>query len=550
MATPTHAHPPEGDGKAGDSGRRLRCPGQREAEGGALPAPTRARDHPECAPRNAPLRGPPTEIPTQPARGSSPGLPRRPRAAPPALTYPEPRQPEGRGQVGRQARKPASRVAGRSELGPARGIPAERRRPGDGDGDGRPGRSGPGRAGRVRRCPRPVPGPARPGPPGDPRARAPRPRPRPRPGQPGRPTPALRAPGGSTGSVASPSPAPPPRRPLAARGRTCARRRRRRSPAAFAVPAPLRTPHTSLHTASDVTRPSARPRHCGDTASRRRRRRLRPPGGQRGRRAGEGRGGNGASGAARPRASQPLGRARRLAYCGSPRAARSRPSGPTGGARPRRARACARLPAPAPPPPPRARAPRGWPGAPSGRLAHGAVCGARRRQDVPSAPPPPPSFLPRVAQPAVWGRPRHARRRVETGQTRGRPGRWGRRAAGGGGARRAALCATPAAGRARAGRPAPPRRWPRAAPRRAPRGEPAAQTPPPGGGDPAPPLLPRRRPAGAQTSRGPWPPRGLPPRPPCQLPALSPAWRRWGGLSRPPSSGSGPPARALLSDPS
>lgn len=126
--------------------------------------------------------------------------------------------------------------------------------------------------------------------------------PRPRPGPPRIPDAPLRpsAPGQTPGLCALPitpaaaASAPPeaarPSRPLATCGRTCARRRRRRrSPAAFAVPAPLRTPHTSLHTASDVTRPAARPRHCGDTASRRRRRHLRPPGGQRGRRAGEGR---------------------------------------------------------------------------------------------------------------------------------------------------------------------------------------------------------------------------------------------------------------------
>lgn len=67
---------------------------------------------------------------------------------------------------------------------------------------------------------------------------------------------------------------------------------------------------------------------------------------------GRGRGGNEASGAARPRASQPLGRARRLAYCGSRRAAhcrlRARPQ-PRPGRAPGASAAHARAPAPPPP---------------------------------------------------------------------------------------------------------------------------------------------------------------------------------------------------------
>lgn len=159
-----------------------------------------------------------------------------------------------------------------------------------------------------------------------------------------------------------------------------------------------------------------------------------------------------------------------------------------------RARACSRSPAPL------ARTPRCWPGAPSGRLAHGAVCGARLRQDVPSAPPPPPSFLPRVAQPAVWGRPRHARRRVATGQTWGRPGRRAAALRGGGGEKGergqgAAGCTVRDPGswpRPRSGSASSPPQPPRpqlaarprpggglrVAPRRDPRAEPAAQTPP------------------------------------------------------------------------
>ncbi|XP_041514961.1 basic proline-rich protein-like [Microtus oregoni] len=445
--------------------------------------------------------------PRSPSAGSSPGLPRRPGAAPPPSPTPSRGTQGGAGRLGAKPGSPQARVSGRSELEPARGIPAERRRQEDGGEDRRPGLPGPDRSGQVQRHPLPA-DPSR-----DPRGLYPRGTPAARPvpttlpGTPRIPDPPPR-PSATREAPRVLRPPHHPRRHLSVpKSRTPLTSPRDLRPhlcppspplAAFAVPAPLRTPHTALHTASDVTRPSARPRHCGDTASRRRRRRLRPPGGQRGRRAEEGRERSQRRRAAPrqpvPRARAPSGLLWLLAGCAL---TSLRP--PSRGARlapPPRTRVRLLSPAPSP-----ARAPRCWPGAPSGRLAHGAVCGARRRQDVPSAPPPPPSFLPRVAQPAVWGRPRHARRRVETGQTRGRPGCWAAVVAGGGeGAGRGRLhCARPwqlAAPGVRLGHPPNPPSGPqlaarprpggglRAAPRRDPWGEPATQTPPLGAGDP------------------------------------------------------------------
>lgn len=473
----------------------------------------------------------------------------------------------GAGRLGAKPGSPQARVAGRSELGPARGIPAERRRQGDGGDDRRPGLPGPGRSGQVQRHPLPADPSRDPRglyPPWDPR-RAPRARdPARDPTHPGPCTPALRAPGSSTESVASPSPPPPPQCPQRPHAPHVPSR-----PAAAPVPAVAAArpppslcrrrsePHTHRYT-QPLTSPGPRPAHV--TAETR----LPADAAAVSGRPGDSEGGGRRRGRERsqrrraaprqpvPRARAPSGLLWLLAGCAL---TSLRP--PSRGARlapPPRTRGRLLSPAPSP-----ARAPRCWPGAPSGRLAHGAVCGARRRQDVPSAPPPPPSFLPRVAQPAVWGRPRHARRRVETGQTRGRPGRWAavRRARGEGAGRGRLHCARPrqlAAPGVRLGHPPNPPSGPqlaarprpgggpRAAPRRDPWGEPAAQTPPPGAGDPR--ATPPSRPAWRADVAGPLAPVGPPAA--AALPAAG-AEPRLAALGwprpvarRPPSSGTPP----------
>lgn len=158
------------------------------------------------------------EIPTQPVRGKFSGVTSAPQgcATHPLHLPPSRGTQRGAGRLGAKPGSPQARVAGRSELGPARGIPAELRRPGDGGDDRRPGLPGLGRSGQVQRHPLPA------DPSQDPRGLytrgtpAARPVPETPPGTPripDAPTPALRTSGRSRGSVASPSPPPPPQRP-------------------------------------------------------------------------------------------------------------------------------------------------------------------------------------------------------------------------------------------------------------------------------------------------------------------------------------------------
>lgn len=171
--------------------------------------------------------------------------------------------------------------------------------------------------------------------------------PRPRPGPHASRTPhsGPRRPDSPTGSVASPlSPPPPPQRPQRPHAPHVPSR-----PAAAPVPAVAvavarpppslcrrrSEPHTHRYT-QPLTSPGPRPAHVtaetrlpADAAAVSGR-----PGDSEG--GGRGRGGNEASGAARPRASQSLGRARRLAYCGSLLSARFRLRAPL---RPRQRRA-------------------------------------------------------------------------------------------------------------------------------------------------------------------------------------------------------------------
>lgn len=396
-----------------------------------------------------------------------------------------PRAVAPRGARAGWAPSPEARVAGRSELGPARGIPAERRRQGDGGGDRRPGLPGAGRSGQVQSQPLPADPSRDPRglyPPWDPH-RAPRARdPARDPTHPEPSTPALRAPGSSTGSVASPSPPPPPQRPQRPHAPHVPSR-----PAAAPVPAVAAArpppslcrrrsePHTHRYT-QPLTSPGPRPAHV--TAETRLPADAAAVSGRPGNSEGGGRrrGGNEASGAARPRASQSLGRARRLAYCGSSRAARSRLSAPPlPGRAPGASAAHARAPA----------LPRPLPRACPALLARRAVwaAGARRCLRCPaqtgcSLGPTPAALLPSSSRPAgCLGPPPPRPPPCGDGPDPGAPWPLGRRAAGGGGggrARQAALCATPAAGgargqarppsqpplRAAAGRPAPPRRWP------------------------------------------------------------------------------------------
>lgn len=187
---------------------------------------------------------------------------------------------------------------------------------------------------------------------------------------------------------------PRPPRPPASRGRTCARRRRRRrSPAPFGCAGAAPNP-THIATHSPLTSPSPRPAHV--TAETHGFPQTPPPSpAARGRARAAGRGGNRASG-------------------GSARA--GPPPSPRGFQSLGDARAVWPIVVPQGPPAPRrlARARPSPQGARLALLAPRAVWAAgarrclrctRRRQDVPSPPHPhrrPPSFLPRVAQPAVW----------------------------------------------------------------------------------------------------------------------------------------------------
>lgn len=296
---------------------------------------------------------------------------------------------------------------------------------------------------------------------------------------------------------------PPPPPPLASSLQLC----RRRS-----------EPHTHRYTQpSDVTEPSARPRHCGDTrlpadAAAVSGRPGESEGGGEG--VGEGRGGNRASGGTArararppppppPRSSQFLGDARAVRPIVAPQGSPA--------LSPR---------APARAPPPQACTRRSWPRALSGRLAREAVCGAPGADRMfPPRPTPtaalPPSFLESPSRlSGAAATPPHPLLCGE-GPDPGAPRPIGLRPTDreGAGRPRGALCATPAAGWAEAGAV----RLSFAA-----RGQARATLPPrgcswtapprrqPGGGRPAAPpvwaLLP-----GARRGCSP-PPRGLPPR--------------------------------------
>ena len=190
---------------------------------------------------------------------------------------------------------------------------------------------------------------------------------------------------------------PPPPPPLARSPRLCRR---------------CSEPHTHRYTQpSDVTESSARPRHCGDT-------RLPADAaavsGRPGQSEGGGAGGRGTGPAAAPRP-----RAGRRLAAPSPSGTRA-PSGLLWLPRAPPARRLARAPLP----------PGARPASPAPRAVWAAGARrclrcTRRRQDVPSPPHPhrrPPSFLPRVAQPAVWGRHRPAPAPPAARWRRARPG--------------------------------------------------------------------------------------------------------------------------------
>ncbi|XDA71278.1 hypothetical protein R6Z07F_001630 [Ovis aries] len=303
-----------------------------------------------------------------------------------------------------------------------------------------------------------------------------------------------------------PPPPPPPPPPLARSPWLC----RRRS-----------EPHTHRYTQpSDVTEPSARPRHCGDT-------RLPADAAAVSGRPGESEGGEGegrrgelsqrrhrarkpaaAAAAAASRLLAPRGRARRLPYSGSlglpwPVVWRARPS-------------------------PQARARHSWPRAPSGRLARGAVCGAPGADRMfPPRPTPtaalPPSFLEspsRLSGAATAPPPPHPLLRGD-GPDPGAPWSLGRRATRREGGRATARCTVRDPSSRQGGGKA------RLAERRGPRS--GTGDPPPAGpqlGRPAPEAAGWRPPSRAPRvgpARGgcPPPPAGPPARgPPRQLPAL------------------------------
>lgn len=384
------------------------------------PPPT-ASGQPQVPSNSAPLRGPRGRLWKSP-RVPSPRevlgcYPSTPTAAPP---------PPARGQKGEGSANGWGAKSGslrRRHSTDAGGIPEEcRRAAGRGWGsDGRPGLRGPDSSGQVQRpsCvrahrlglakldppwdTRPAP-PVAPTPPGT-RASGPltpasvpgvarralltphypehhrRAPPRPRaPCLPPRPPRPHREPG--------PHLCQPP--PLARSLRLC----RRRS-----------EPHTHRYTQpSDVTEPSARPRHCGDT-------RLPADAAAVSGRPGEREGGGEGEGWGTEPAAAPRARSRR-------RRRRHRLSAPSSSGT--RAPSGLLWLLRAPPRPVASRARPSPPGALPALLASRAVWAAgaprclrctRRRQDVPSPPHPhrhPPSFLPRVAQPAVWGRHRPA----------------------------------------------------------------------------------------------------------------------------------------------
>lgn len=284
-------------------------------------------------------------------------------------------------------------------------------------------------------------------------------------------------------------------------------------------------PHTHRYTQpSDVTEPSARPRHCGDTqlpadaaaVSGR-------PGESEG--GGEGEEGRGTEPAAAPRA-RACHRRRRLAASSS--SGTRAPSGLLWLLRaPPAPSSCARAPPPrrAPGAPGPARRLGGW------RAALSAVHPAQTGCSLPAPPPPSPSLLPSSSRPAGClgpppPRPRPTRCSVVTGQTRGRPGRSAAERQGERGQdSRAVHCARPQqpAGRRQGppGRVPPPEvRHGRPSPRRA-----AAGPPRPGGSRVAaalryPPLWALR--AGLH----PPPPQGLPPADrPASCLRFAPPWR-------------------------
>lgn len=456
------------------------------------------RDNPKCPPNTAPLRGPRGGLwksPAYPLPGKFLGV------TPAPLRLHLPRLPGAKSEKGLPAggaRSRDPRAAGRRQTPGASPRSADGRLGESGGSDGRPGLRGPDGSGQVQRPSRvrthrlgsarhdppwntrPAP-PVAPTPPGT-RASGPL-TPASAPGvarrallTPHYPQHRRRAPQRPRAPCLPPRPPRPHREPgphlcqpppLARSLRLC----RRRS-----------EPHTHRYTQpSDVTEPSARPRHCGDT-------RLPADAAAVSGRPGESEGGGEGEGwgtepAAAPRARPCRRRLRRRLLAPSPSGTRA-PSGllwllrapPTPGR-------LARAPPPrrAPGSPGLARRLGGW------RAALSAVHPAQTGCSLPAPPPPPPSLLPSSSRPAGClgpppPRPRPTRCSVVTGQTRGRPGRsaaarQGERGQGG----RAVHCARPQqpAGRRKGppGRAPPPEvRHGRPSPREA-----AAGPPRPGG---------------------------------------------------------------------
>nr|XP_023479282.1 basic proline-rich protein-like [Equus caballus] len=264
----------------GDPGRLEVCKGVVGSGGRGTPQPPPAISRqPQVPSQHGPTAGAAAgtvEIPRAPSPREVFGCyPSTPRAAPP----PPARGQKGEGLAGGWGAEPGSRAAGRpGELGASPRSAARRRgwgrrrwaagSPGP-DGSGQVQRPSPARAYRPRSARQHPPQAPRPAPP------APRPpRPRPHPG-PAHPDPRLRPrrPASSTSFVnSSLPPAPPsgsggprapflqPRPPPASAGRTCARRRRRRSPAPFACAGAAPNP-THIATHSPLTSPSPRPAH-------------------------------------------------------------------------------------------------------------------------------------------------------------------------------------------------------------------------------------------------------------------------------------------------
>lgn len=500
------------------------------------------RDNLKCPPNTAPLRGPRGGLwksPAYPLPGKFSGV------TPAPLRLHLPRVPGARREKGLPAGGAPSRdprAAVRRQTPGASPRSADRRLGEGGGSDGRPGLRGPDGSGQVQRPSRVRAhrlGSARHDPPWDTRP-APSVAPTP-PGTraSGPPTPAS-APGVAQRALLTPhypqhrrraprrprAPCLPPRPPrphrepgphlcqpppLARSLRLC----RRRS-----------EPHTHRYTQpSDVTEPSARPRHCGDT-------RLPADAAAVSGRPGESEGGGKGEGWGTEPAAAPRARPRRR-RCRRRRLSAPSPSGtraPSGLLWLLRAPPSPRRLARAPPPkrapgaPGLARRLGGW------RAALSAVHPAQTGCSLPAPPPTaalPPSFLEspsRLSGAATAPPPPHPLL-CGDGPDPGAPWPLGCRATGreGAGRPRGALCATPAAGRARP------------AERRRPRS---------GTGDPPP------APARPQLGRPALEAAGW--RPPCSAPGVGPALPGAPGLPPPPPRGlppAGRPASCLRSAP-